>query len=117
MEINENILKLSGSVSIPEALEVGQNYHVSLDGQITGRSDDSNEDGTLDTSWKFRPVRVEILLPTGRVVKAKDKRKLSQKLRGKLWIVWNESGSQLSEQEFYDQSMGKIIANCEQLLN
>lgn len=114
--INENILKLSGQVSIPEGLNVDENYSIALHGQITGYSEDSNEDGTRNATWKFKPVNGEILASTGKSIKIKDKRKLSQKLRGRIFVSWKESGSAMSEEDYYEQTMRTIINELDTLL-
>ncbi len=115
-QINEHILKLSGQVSIPEPLESGSNYSIALHGSITGHSEDSNDDGTWNVTWKFRPVTGEILDSLGKTIKIKDKRKLSQKLRGRIFISWKESGSSLTEEDYYEQTMRLIIQDLDTLL-
>jgi hypothetical protein len=116
MQINENILKITAQVSIPEPLVVDENYTIALHGQITGYGEDSNDDGTRNATWKFKAITGEVLKSTGKAIKIKDKRKSSQKLRGRIWGIWSETQSPLSEEEFYEESMKKIINNCEQLL-
>lgn len=111
MENNEYILKLSGKVNIPQPLEIGHNYEVKIKGSITGDARDDNENGTVDTSYKFQPILVEVITPQGQKIKAKDPRKMSQKLRGIIFIDWQESKVQQDFDEFYLNKMNEIISN------
>jgi len=114
--MDEYQLKLNGRVNIPKPLEIGHNWHVSLAGSITKEERSDNNNGTYTVAYKFEPIQVEVLTPKGETIKAKDKRGMSKKLRGRIWAIWSESGSSLSEEEFYDEAMKKIINNCEQLI-
>lgn len=90
MQINEHILKLTGKVSLPKELLNGNNYTLSVTGSVTSRTEEDNQDGTVNWVYKFEPVLVEILTEKGETIKAKDRRKLSQKLRGRLFLEWQE---------------------------
>jgi len=111
MEVNEHILKLIGTVSLFGSLEIGDNYHVIIEGSIVGKSEDNNEDGTVNLTYKFRPIKVEVLTPKGQMIKTKDNRKMSQKLRGRIWMLWQESHEQIDFLEYYEKRMKEIISN------
>lgn len=113
MEINDHVLKINGSVSIPEGLEVDTNYSLALQGSITGRSEDSNENGTSTATWKFKPFKCEVLTPTGKTIKAKDPRRLSQKLRGVIYATNEIEDSEIR----YERLMGSLIKNWELVEN
>lgn len=114
--INENILKLTGKVSIPEPVEIGHNYKVLIQGSITSESKEDNNDGTFNMTFKFAPVLVELVTSKGQTIKAKDKRKLSQRLRGRLFMIWQESHTDQDFDQFYETSMSKLIQNVDNFL-
>ena len=117
MDTNENILKLQGKVNIPDPLTIGENYKITIQGSITGDSRNDNFDGTVDTTFKFEPVLVEILTPQGVSIKAKDKRKLSQKLRGRLFLLWKDSKEQMDFEDYYEVQMTKIIGKIDEIID
>lgn len=111
MTVNENILKLTGRVSIPEALELDINYSLALQGSITGKDERINHNGTLDSIWRFEPVKCEILTPMGKTLRAKDPRKMSQKLRSVMYVV-----NQTEDPEaYYERNMTLLIKNWEEI--
>jgi hypothetical protein len=85
-------IKISGKANIPERLEVDKNYHVACDCSITQESKDSNENGTYDITFKAQPMTVEILKSNGKIIKARDPRKNSQKMRNYLWKIYTDEG-------------------------
>ncbi len=107
----EFYLKLNGKVNIPERLEIGHNYHISLAGSITKEERADNNDGSFLVSWKFEPITCEVLTNKGLRIKATDKRKLSQKLRGRLFMIWQESGESMDFADYYEKRMNEIIQN------
>lgn len=115
-KIEEYQLKLNGRVNIDRPLEIGHNWHVSLAGSITKEERSDNNDGSFTVAYKFEPIQVEVLTPKGETIKAKDKRKLSQKLRGRLFMIWQESKQELDFDEFYDKAMAKLINDCETII-
>ena len=114
--MEEFYLKISGKVNIPQRLEIGHNYHVILNGSITKEERADNNDGSFLVTWKFEPVQVEVLTPKGETIKAKDKRRISQKIRGALYFCWKESNTQMDEEEFYEQNGLKIIKYMPEVL-
>ena len=109
--MEEFYLKISGKVNIPQRLEIGHNYHVILNGSITKEERADNNDGSFLVTWKFEPVQVEVLTPKGETIKAKDRRTMSKKLRGKIWLIWQESRDSMDFLEFYERKMSEIISN------
>ena len=116
MTINENILRLSGKVSIPEPLEIGYDYQIAIKGQITGRSEDDNHDGSHNLTFKFEPLSVEILTPQGKTLKSKDKQKMSQKLRSRIYLAYQDSQTQDDFDIFYQKTMNYLMSNLDLIL-
>jgi hypothetical protein len=114
--MDEYQLKLVGKVSIPKPLEIGHNYHVAIQGSITKEEKSDNNDGNFTIAYKFEPILVEVLNPKGQTIKAKDKRRVSQKIRGALYYCWKESGSDLSEEQFYEKYGMKIVRYLPEVL-
>ncbi len=103
-------LKLTGKVNIGEPLELEHDYHISLQGSITGSSKDTNHNGDFDIAYKFEPLTVELLKRTGETLKA-DRTKKSQKLRNRIYIAWKESKEEMDFLEYYERQMNYLIVN------
>jgi hypothetical protein len=115
MNINSHIIKLTGRAELPEALEMGSNYHVSLEGAITQSMTADNEDGSVNMIYTFKPVKVEVLNPLGHRIQAKDTRSKSQLFRARIWKQWTNSGSQKSFDEYYDRLMDSLIVHADEI--
>jgi len=109
----EYTLKLSGKASIPAALEIGHNYTIRISGSITSKTEADSEGEEILIYYKFVPVFIEIITPTGETMRAKDTRSRSQQMRMLLMKRWRESDSSKTFDEYYDERMvtlmGEII--------
>lgn len=118
MTTNENILKITGKVSLLEPLELGHNYKIDIEGSVTSTSDHDNHNGTLDKEFKFEPVLVRVIKETGETIKTKDPRKFTQKLRGLAYRFWEDDTSADPDFEAYYQSIGKqILLELDEIIN
>ena len=116
MNINSHKLKILGTVELPEALKEAHNYHIAVEGEIRGSSTDTNDDGSFDLTYKFRMIKLELLKDKGEVIKSKDNRKMSQKLRGAIYFHQSANHPDENEDAFYQKSMGLIIRNIGRVL-
>lgn len=57
--VNEVILKISGSATLPELLTNGKSYQLTILGAITGDAESANEDGTFNRHLRFRISEVK----------------------------------------------------------
>lgn len=101
-------LKLSGKAELPRAIEMGSNYHISLEGAINNISESDNEDGTNSRMYTFKAIKVELLDPLGQTLKLKDTRSKSQILRARFWAIWKEQNINMSFDEWYDKLMDNM---------
>lgn len=113
--INDYILKISGKVSILEAIEMGHNYKTVIEGSVTTVSDSDNEDGTINRSYTFKPIKVELINDKGESIKAKDPRSNSKKIRSLAYAIWKDRNLALNEEEFYNRFTRQIILNADYL--
>ena len=102
-------IKLTGTAELPEPLEIGHNYAVSLQGSITAETISDNEDGSKTHYYRFRPVMVEVVRPKGERLRAKDTRSRSQQLRAWLFRLWREENSGESFDDYYDRRMLDVM--------
>jgi len=84
--------KINGKVNIPSSLSIGHNYRLTADCSITSEAKDDNEDGTYSITYKLEPVTAEISKDNGVLVRARDPRKNSQKIRNYLFKVYHDEG-------------------------
>lgn len=101
-EINSHILKLTGKAELPSAIEPGNNFHISLEGSVPSVSENDNDDGTWNRVYTFKPIKIEVLTPTGETIKAKDTRSNSTLIRQGLWRIWANAASSMNFDEYYD---------------
>lgn len=107
----EYVLKLTGKASIPEALEIGHNYTVSIGGSVTSKTEVDSQGEEHILYYKFEPVAVEILTQTGQTIKAKDTRSRSTQMRSLLFKRWREQNIAEEFDEWYDKRMVELMAN------
>ena len=116
MNINSHILKVAGKSELPNEIEIGHNYHIALDGSITGFKVEDNEDGTFNKIYDFKPIHIELLTPTGKSLKLADPRKNSQKIRNYLYKCFAEEGYVEDFDDVYDAFANVVMGMTPQLL-
>jgi hypothetical protein len=114
--MNDLYLKLTGSVNIPEELEIRKTYHVSIEGTVISKLIQDNEDNSESVYYKFSPTLVEILKPTGEIIKAKDKRKDSQLTRLAIRGYHLDNNLQEDEEDFYHRVQVAIRHNLDSII-
>lgn len=115
MELNENVLKLSGKASIDGELELGKTYAVGIEIGITNEGKDDLENGTYDRVFKGKLIRAVIQTVTGDI-KTKEKNSQSSKLR--LAIMRRKpSDSSLDDEAWYQYILGGIRHNLEEVID
>lgn len=117
MEINEHIIQLSGKASIPEPLEVGGNYKITMDGSVITETMSDNHDGTANRIFKFKPIVLLTTDKTGKTIKSKDTRSMSQLLRGSIRKRWINIASRMDEEKYYETIMYGIMRDLDILID
>lgn len=107
--MNSHYLKLLGKAELPQAIEIGHNFKVLLEGSITAVTKTDNDDGSHTYSYKFNPVLVETINDKGERIRAKDTRSRSQQLRSLLFKRWRSEDSSEEFETWYDKEMTRII--------
>lgn len=115
-KIDEYQLRLSGLLSLPNSINYGKEFKVTITGDIDNPALKNNQDGTYNLVYKLSPIALEILTETGKVIKSVDKRKMSQKLRWYLLTLHSEHGVKTDEEVWKDQAYAVILANAEDIL-
>lgn len=106
-------IKIVGKVNVEKKLEISHNIKLEMDCSATTETKEDNEDGTFNLTTKVIPITCKIIQDNGEIIKGKDTRSRSQKLRSRIWSIWNESKSAEDFETFYDKSMVKIITNAD----
>jgi hypothetical protein len=118
--VNSYYLKLTGKCELPKELVMGENYSLALHGTITSTTDHDNHDGTLDRSFKFEPVKCEVLNELGEVIKAKDTRGEGQKTRAWAYRYWEDPSNNLgsiSFEDFYKKFQQACRVNLHEIMH
>lgn len=117
IKINSNFLKITGEAELPEPLQIGREYIISVRVAIPKKELEDNEDGTFSESFKARMITCEVLKDNGEIIKSKDRRRASQKLRNMIRFYQGEIGDERDEEEFYQAFMAKLMANFDGVVN
>ena len=109
--INEKIIKITGSVNIPDELQIDCEYVLQCKTSCDKVEKKSNQDGTVNLIYKLRLSGDMTILDSKlkQLMKAKDTKSMSQKLRGRIYEYQNEKGITIPEEEFYRVQMQKLI--------
>ena len=113
--MNEHCIKLTGKFSIPQALDIDKSYDIRLKGGIVSISKESQEDGSYEFTYKLVPEFGEVEKDNGEIVKLKDRKHQSVKLRQQLEFIAQERNEE--PQEFYETQMINIRHFLPQLLD
>ena len=114
--INEHVIKLTGKASLPEALIIGENYRMTMNGTVTAKTESDNHDGTSILYYKFEPINVELVNDLGESIRSRDTRSNSVLLRSLLWKRWKDSGSGIEFEDFYDGVMNQVMYEHAQII-
>lgn len=111
MKINEYILKISSAgVNLPKPLELGKRYLLSTEVDIIETIDKDKNDGEIDRIYKARQTgNIDILTEGKTIIKATEKKKVSQSIHGSVWYFHNMNGLVEDFDEYY-QRIGKKIS-------
>ena len=56
MQVNSHILRLTGKIEIPAAMEMGKDIRLTITGAVTSIVQKDNDDGTVDMIYNFRGI-------------------------------------------------------------
>ena len=102
-------VKIQGKANIPTRLDIGHNYTLTADCSITSETKSDNDNGEFDVIFKAEPVTLEVTKPNGEIVKAKDIRKNSTKVRNYLYRLWQENNVAVDFDTYYDRATSEIL--------
>lgn len=114
--INEHVIKLTGKASLPEALIIGENYRMTMNGTVTAKTESDNQDGTLTVYYKFEPINVELVDDLGASIRSRDTRSNSAILRSYLWKLWKDNRTGVEFDTFYDGVMSQVMLEAHQII-
>jgi hypothetical protein len=109
-------VKIQGKANIPTPLHIGHNFLLSADCSVTSETRSDNENGEFDVVFKVEPITVEIKKDNGEIVKAKDPRKNSQKIRNYLFKCYYTEGYTEDFDSVYDAFTLEVMAMTPGLL-
>ena len=92
-------IRLIGKAELSEPLTISHNFRVKLEGSITAETISDNDDGSRTHYYTFKPVIVETIDQTGKTLKAKDTRSISQRMRARCYLWWREHMDRNKTQE------------------
>ena len=115
-QINDNIIRITGNASILEGLEIDHDFKIEVLANVDSTRLKSRQDGTYDKHYNLKMLTCEVLKDDGKRLRAKDRRGVSQKMRGAIYGVQMDNNVDEDVEEFYQRSGNAIIANMEGIL-
>jgi hypothetical protein len=109
-------VRINGKANIPERLCLGHNYKLEADCSITSENKVDNENGEFDVIFKVEPITVSITRDNGTIVKAKDPRKNSTKIRNLLYFKWKELNEPIDFEDYYTRFTNTVLVNMDALI-
>ena len=103
------VIKLQGKAELSAPLTIGKNIKAVIEGSITAETTVDNDDGSHTHYFLFKPVIVETIDEKGERLRSKDTRSRSKQLRAVLIRNWRETNENITEEEYYDREMLRII--------
>lgn len=115
--INEHILRILGTVNLPEGLENSKRYLLSTEIDVYETADRDNQDGTINRVYKAKQTgKADILTEGKKIIKAEAKRTRSQKMHAGIWYYHNTQGFTESFDDYYDRIMRKMTAYIPEII-
>lgn len=109
-------IKILGKANVPERVDIGHNYKLTADCSVTQEQKVDNHDGSYDIIFKVEPVTIEIQRDNGEIIKAKDPRKNSQKIRNYLFKIYSDEGYIEDFDKVYDMFTNEVMGMTPGLL-
>ncbi len=116
MEINEHIIKISGKATSETPLTLGEDYEVTIEGEIRGIYDSVNDNGSIDRVYALKTRIVKSLLSKGKKLSLKDKSSISKRIRGRLY-VWCQDNDVTDFEGAYQDFGSQIINHFDEIMN
>jgi len=115
-EINDHVLRITGGASLPQELDPEKSYKILTEISVKSVTHKKNEDGTSDLIYTAG-ITSHIDLEEGeKIIRAKDPRKNSQRIRGAIWHLQQDEGmTHIDEEVFYNQMSAIIIEHLPEL--
>jgi len=108
-EINDYILKIIGSSSLPQPLNTDKDYTFLIKAEIDTESKKDLKDGKIDIIYKYRQIEATIVDEKQNMIFSKDRRSRSQRLRGRIYIWQKDNGIPMDDEAYYNMMLDKII--------
>ena len=58
MDINSHSIRISGKAELEKAMQLGEDYTLTVEGQVVKEENIDNHDGTVDRVYVFKPTIV-----------------------------------------------------------
>ena len=117
MEVNEHILKITGSATLAGPLQQDHEYAIAVICTVSGINGKSNHDGTENKIYSAEQSGLaEIVNSSGQKKYTKGKKSLSSKLRGALWHYHSENDMDMEFENFYKSMMTGMIGQADKII-
>jgi len=109
-------IKLQGKANIPQALSIGHNWKVEADCSIVSEQREDLENGEFSVTYKAVPVTISIQQDNGEVIRAKDPRKNSLRVRNYLFKCYADEGYTEDFDRVYAEFTNEVMLMTPRLL-
>ncbi len=121
MEINEKIIRITGSACIDKELEFAHDYKLAIECQCYSIEDKDQHNGTLNRTYKLRLLGETYINDAGKCLikgKSKAENSPSQRLYKSFHVLWNckHTGTDEDFQKYYEEKMNEIIKKVQKMI-
>jgi hypothetical protein len=117
MQINEHVLRLSGTAYLETELPRGKTLIIAAEMQETKREEVPNEDSTYNIIYTVKPLRVLERKEGGQSIPIKVKNRNSVRIRAAIMRAHSTLQKDGDAEQFYDKFADKLCQNPEAVIN
>lgn len=115
MNINENILKITGGAYLNKPLNREQRARISTEIEVYDVATPDNQDGTYNQVFKTKIVDEIQVEQLGQIITGKPKNSYSQRFRGRICAYAKDELGIIDTDAFYETFMKKAIVYVPEL--
>lgn len=116
MKINSYLVQFQGKFEIPEALDEDKFALVMGEFDFARKISTPTGDGKDDLTYVIFPTRIELRQGDMRLL-GKPKRRGSQRLRGALWHIYQNTPLTIDFEVYYENFINKLIVQLQEVRN
>ena len=118
LEVNEHVMKVTGSANLPEGLKLGHEYSLVVKTDCYDISDRDNQNGTFNRVYKLKQTgEAAITTDFGRIIQSKGRKSKSKALYGSFYYEHERRRVAKKFEDWREQMMVLFIKHLPELID